>query len=242
MISGSLRALYGASAPASWRAILRLPFVAGFVVNQASGQRLGWCPEILLPLIPALLLTACAALREPAPGQTPEQMWRQRQQALGALRNWSITGRIALRAEQQAWHASLHWQQRGDYYQIRIRGPLGFGVMELSGGPEGVVMRTSDHRRFAAQAPEELLLSVVGWTMPVAGLQYWLLGGLERGVPITTFELDVAGRLEALRQSGWAIQYLAYRKVGSLDLPTKLFLENQRVSARIVVNRWILES
>ncbi len=189
-----------------------------------------------------LLLVGCAALREPAPVPSPEQVWRQRAQALLSLSGWSLTGRIVLRAEEEAWHASVHWIQRGDRFQIRIRGPLGVGAMSLAGGPEGVVLRTAEEERFAAEAPEDLLQEMAGWSMPVSGLRYWLLGVSEHEAPIDSLQLDVGGRLELLRQSGWAIQYLGYDQVGDLQLPSKLFVQNARVSARIVVNRWVLES
>jgi outer membrane lipoprotein LolB len=189
-----------------------------------------------------LLLAGCAALREPAPVAMPEQAWRQRAQRLLALDEWTLTGRIALSAEEEAWHASVHWTQRGDYYRIRIRGPLGAGAMELAGGPQGVVLRTSKEERFSADAPEELLRKMVGWSMPVSGLRYWLLGISEQGVAIDAMQLDVGGRLESLHQEGWAIDYLGYQQVAGLQLPTKVYLQNAPVSARIVINQWVIES
>jgi outer membrane lipoprotein LolB len=116
------------------------------------------------------------------------------------------------------------------------------GVMELIGGPEGVVLRTSKEERFAANAPEDLVRDVTGWTMPVSGLRYWLLGISEQDATIDGMQLDIGGRLESLRQAGWAIEYLGYDQVGGVQLPAKLYLQSARVSARIVINHWVLES
>ena len=52
--------------------------------------------------------------------------------------------------------------------------------------------------------------------------------------------LDVAGRLHRVNQSGWQVEYLGYGQVGPFELPTKVFLENPRVSARLFVSRWEL--
>lgn len=189
-----------------------------------------------------LLLAGCAALRQPVPGAATEQVWRQRMQQLLKLERWSLTGRIALRADEEAWHASVQWVQRGDRYRIRIRGPLGAGAMELTGGPEGVVLRTAKEKRFAARAPEQLLRELAGWTMPVTGLRYWLLGVNEQAASIDGMQLDAGGRLESLRQGEWAIDYLGYQQVDGVQLPAKLYLESSRVSARIVISQWLLES
>ncbi|MFZ0257933.1 MAG: lipoprotein insertase outer membrane protein LolB [Gammaproteobacteria bacterium] len=189
-----------------------------------------------------MLVAGCAALREPAPVAMPEQAWRQRVQQLLRLDSWSLTGRIALRADEQAWHASVHWIQRGDHYRIRIRGPLGVGAMELSGGPEGVVLRTSKEERFAADAPEKLLREIAGWSMPVSGLRYWLLGVSDQDAAIDGMQLDGGGRLESLRQGGWAIEYLGYDQVEGVQLPAKLYLQSSKISARIAINNWVLES
>lgn len=172
----------------------------------------------------------------------PEQVWRQRAHQLLTLHSWTLTGRIALRADEEAWHASVYWRQRGEHYQIRIRGPLGMGAIELAGGPEGVVLRTSKDERHAADAPEQLLREMTGWTMPVSGLRYWLLGVSEQDAAIDGMQLDVGGRLESLRQAGWAIAYLRYDQIDGVQLPAKLYLESSRVSARIVINHWVIET
>lgn len=190
-----------------------------------------------------VLLTGCAALRPPEPVAVPEQAWRQRVEKLLTLDRWSLTGRIALRAGEEAWHASVHWIQQGERYRIRIRGPLGVGgVMELAGGPKTVVLRTAKDTYFAADAPEELLRAMTGWTMPVSGLRYWLLGISEQSTAIEGMQLDAGGRPESLRQAQWGIEYLAYEEVDGVQLPAKLYLQSSQVSARIVINQWVLQS
>lgn len=189
----------------------------------------------------ALLLGGCSTLPEALPGDDPQALWEQRQDRLRELHHWTAAGRLALRTEDEAWNLFVHWKQRGDRYQIRFRGPIGLGLMELSGGPEGVVLRTSDNKTFRATSPEQLLVERVGWSVPVGGLRDWIIGRIPRDTGGHAYKIDTAGRLERLRQSGWNIRYLAYRQIGRMQLPKTVSLQNQRVSARIIVSQWILE-
>jgi outer membrane lipoprotein LolB len=190
----------------------------------------------------ALLLGGCSTLPEPRPSDDPQALWEQRQHRLRELHHWTAVGRLALRTEDEAWNLFVHWKQCGDRYQIRFRGPIGLGLMELSGGPEGVVLRTSDHKTFHATSPEQLLVERVGWSVPVGGLRDWIVGRIPRDTGVHAYKIDTAGRLERLSQSGWNIRYLAYRQIGRMQLPKTVSLQNQRVSARIIVSQWILEA
>ncbi len=184
------------------------------------------------------MCAGCATI--PPPVSDPEKAWREREQQLADVRNWSAVGRVAVRSEDEAWNVSMHWKQRGDAYRIRFRAPFGQGLMELSGGPAGVVMRTSDNRIISAKNPDDLLFDAVGWRVPLGGLRYWILGRTDVAASVTERSLDVAGRLQRLQQSGWDVEYLRYKQVGPVELPTKVFVENDRLAARIVVSRWEL--
>ncbi len=104
------------------------------------------------------------------------------------------------------------------------------------------MLRTSKEERFAADAPEKLLREIAGWSMPVSGLRYWLLGVSDQDAAIDGMQLDGGGRLESLRQGGWAIEYLGYDQVEGVQLPAKLYLQSSKISARIAINNWVLES
>lgn len=187
----------------------------------------------------ALLLAACATVPEPV--SEPQRVWAERQTQLAGLSNWSAYGRLGIQSQEEGWNVAVHWTQRGDAYRIRFNAPLGQGSMELAGGPNGVSLTTAKNEVITAGDPETLLFDAVGWRVPLGGLRYWLLGRTEAGAPVDGLDLDPAGRLQLLQQSGWRVQYLRYGRVGSLELPTKVFLENPRLSARLVVSRWDLK-
>jgi outer membrane lipoprotein LolB len=188
------------------------------------------------------LISGCETVPEALPGVPAEKAWQQRVEALSGLDSWVCNGRVGASDGKESFSGSLRWRQTQDAYQIRLSGPLGQGLVEVKGSPQGVSLRTSDQNTYMAPTPEALLDQYFGWRLPVTGLRYWIMGLPMPGVPIAEGALDLRGRLARLEQSGWRIQYLAYRQVGELELPAKLVLEHPRLSARIVISRWQLES
>lgn len=190
----------------------------------------------------SVLASGCATVREPELPTDPRAIWEQRQELLLPVQNWTVIGRIAINSEKDSVNASLNWTQQGDVYRIRLSTRMGHGLVEIAGGPTGVSMRTSDNQTYIAPNADKLLVDTVGWRVPLAGLRYWMLGRTDPDVPVSSLTLDNLGRLDELEQSGWQIRYLRYQQVGDLELPTKVFLENAKLSTRVVVNSWELHS
>nr|VFJ62123.1 MAG: outer membrane lipoprotein LolB [Candidatus Kentron sp. FW] len=193
-------------------------------------------------LILAILLAGCAISPEPRPVEVvnPRATWQERSRELAELREWSCVGRIAIRTDDGAWNLSMHWRQRDDDYRIRFNAPFALGSAEIVGNPGKVVLRTTDRGTFSAADPESLLFYAMGWRIPVSGLRSWILGIPEENEFIDKWEIDFSGRLKQLRQSGWEINYLGYRRIRALELPVRLELENPRFRARIQIIRWVL--
>ena len=187
-------------------------------------------------------LGGCAAWRGPDAVPDPMQAWKTRQQRVSELGDWTAFGRLALRAENDAWNVTMHWRQQGERYQIRLSGPLGQGAMELSGDESHVTLRTSSNEVRSAPDPESLLYDTVGWRVPLRGLQYWIRGLTQDAEAVSLLNLDQAGRLQRFSEGGWRVQYSRYAPVEGVELPTKVSLENPKISARIVVKRWLIGS
>lgn len=185
----------------------------------------------------AALITACAVTPPRVTTGTAEQAWRSRQVALSALTDWSFTGRIGITYGDKGWHAALSWQQHAQAYDIKISGPLGQGVGMLSGGPDGVLLQTPDHKESRAMNAESLLYAQFGWWVPVSGLQYWL-----RGLPdpqsVAQTTLDDSGRLTQLQQAGWDIRFTRYAQLADLALPDRLTLSNDKMKVKLIVDAW----
>jgi outer membrane lipoprotein LolB len=184
----------------------------------------------------ALVLVACA----PPPVVPPEQvdeLWEQRLDALGAVQDWSMSGRVAVQVEEEGWNATVHWRQQPDAYDIRLLAPIGGGALRLRGDPSGVVLRTSDGEVYTAASPEALVRERTGLALPVSGLRHWVLG---RPDPLSASaqSLDAVGRLVRLRQHGWDILYQGYRDVGEWELPSRMVLYDGRFEVRLAIDRW----
>jgi outer membrane lipoprotein LolB len=187
------------------------------------------------------LLSACQSLPTLLSKNTdPDQQWQQRQLQLGQLQQWHLTGRVSIFKQEDAWHASLDWQQQPQSYLIQFIAPMGGGSAILSGDPTNVIMRTSDNETFIARNAEQLLMDHMGWTMPVEGMRYWAVGLPSPASKPQRQQLDEEGRLLQLSQFGWDIEYRRYTSVGEMDLPDKIFMQNHKLNVKLVVERWQL--
>ncbi len=174
----------------------------------------------------------------PTPVADPKGVWRERRKQLLALDHWTAFGKLALRSDSDAWSASLYWKQDGEDYRIRLSGPLGSGTVQIRGGPGGVELRTADNKTYQAASPEELLYKHAGWWVPLTGLRYWILGRIEPRTPVARIFIDVAGRVVGFDQGGWRVKYLDYTDVDAFAMPRKAGLQNERVTASLLLTRW----
>lgn len=193
-----------------------------------------------------ILLGGCATQppiqpHVPAVADLGESRWRARQSSLRTLDAWTIEGRIALYNDAEAWNADLHWRQQSEDYDIRLVGPFGLGRVRVRGNADGVAMETSDGR-YRERNPDTLFNQRLGWNIPVTGLKWWI-----RGLPSVTPPSrsrptpDRQGRLRTLDQDGWHIRFIDYVAIDGLELPGKVFLENEQWKVRLVIGNWRLQ-
>jgi outer membrane lipoprotein LolB len=195
---------------------------------------------LFIIVLAVTLVLGCAPLRQPAPAADPEQLWQARQEVLRESEAWRLKGRAVIDAIEEVWTGTLHWRQQGEEFEIRWVAPLGQGSIELRGDPAQVTLRAPKEQPVTAASAENLLQLHVGWSLPVSGLRYWLLGLPAPELPVANLSLDSSGRVLRLSQGGWQIRYLEYSSVKKYDLPGKLFFDNPRLRLRLVIDRWEL--
>jgi outer membrane lipoprotein LolB len=188
-----------------------------------------------------LLLAGCAdAVRpETAPNSAnsaeARHGWEVRRAALQQVRNFSLQGRLA-ETGLVSFGGDLSWIQTGASFQARFYGPLGVGAVAISGTPD--VMQIQDKNGVHQTAdPEALMQQQFGWSLPVAGLRYWVLG-LPAPGDTAELKLDDAGRILSMEQSGWQLAYGEYQNVFGLDLPKKFSLTNPQRGFRVFIDSW----
>lgn len=122
---------------------------------------------------------------------------------------------------------------------MRIIAPFGQGTYELKGGHGKVTLLTEKNELLEATDPDALMTENLGWSVPVLGLQYWVLGVPDPDSSIARRNIDAAGRLTALEQEGWKIIFSQYRTVGIYELPGKISMENPHIRVRLVIQDWV---
>lgn len=192
----------------------------------------------------AFLSVSCSAPSpRPADAQL-QRLWQQHETALQPIRNWELRGRLAVRADDQGGQATLVWRRDGSRHDIRLGGPLGRGMLQLTQDESGAQLLDAEQRIVRAPSAEELLFRYSGWDLPVENLNYWV-----RGLPVPDVamerELNDNGFLKTLRQEAWEVQYQEYVLVDGRNLPRRLSLSNPRKTAgqpamqvRLVIERW----
>lgn len=198
----------------------------------------------LIPLLLVLLLAGCAELPsliygpDLAVADKDADVWDLRQEALNKINTWSIKGRLAVQSGQEGWSATIFWDQENQAYRMRFVAPLGQGTYQLQGNDELVSLLTADNKLYQANKPEALLLDNLGWTVPLHGLKYWIKGIPEPGIAAENLLLDDQGRLTDMQQSGWRISISRYTDFNGTQLPSRLFMHNDRFQLRLVVDDW----
>lgn len=215
-------------------------------LRSTRGPRTSKRAASVLLAIGAALLAGCGTLLEffPTGRDTaePEAARQTHADELSRLQSWSLLGTLAVRpASGDAARVTMQWRQSPDSYIVRFMGPLGVGLFEVEGSATGVEARFPDGRRTSAASPEALLEREIGWSVPLQGLRYWIVGvPVPDGAP-SKVELDDRGRLARLEQAGWTVIYERYGALDGLPLPERIRFSNASVDATVIVRRWKAE-
>jgi outer membrane lipoprotein LolB len=190
-----------------------------------------------------LPLAACSLFQPLGPALTAREQaqLQARTQALAAVRSFYISARLAVNADSHAWNGSLRWEQLPRSYVMNFNTPTGQGALQLTGSSNGVSLKLANGETRTADNPEDLLYNQTGLDIPLRGLRYWIMGLPQPdNESIRSVQLDGQGRITAMEQSGWTIEYRRYQTVDGLSLPRKLDLHNRKLSLRLVIDRWEL--
>jgi len=194
---------------------------------------------LLTALVLALLLSGCSLLRPSTPPAGEPLSWQAQQEKNQKLSDWEISGKIGVRSPKESGSGSLFWQQRENWFDIRLAGPLGRGAARLVGNPQNAKLEAANQN--ASGNAQNLLAERLGWNLPLEALRWWL-----RGLPAPgqteQLKLDTDNRLALLKQGGWQVDYLSYREQQGYWLPERLKLSGAQLSVTLVVKDWSITS
>jgi len=155
------------------------------------------------------------------------------------IQSWKLNGRLSITSEKESGTVSFYWSQDRERYLMSFIAPLGQGTFALRGGEDdGVYLLTAQDEVLHADDAETLLKQSVGWHVPVSGFKYWVRGLPEPGVDVTNQQFDDQGLITEMQQADWNISIRRYMDVDGLDLPAKIFMHNDHVKLKLIIQTW----
>lgn len=188
----------------------------------------------------ALAIAGCAR-PDPEAEAAARAVWQAQQQLLRGIDRWDLQGRAVLRLERAVYQVGIRWRRGPGRFALILEAPFGKGVIRIDSLPSGAYeLRLPDGRRFTGSQPDALLKVVTGWSLPVGGLEYWIRG-LPRPDSDYRHRSDSDGRARRITQDDWSIRYLDYfdgDDASGPGLPRRIDLARDKVSLRLVIERW----
>ena len=169
-----------------------------------------------------------------------QALWAEQRAAAAAHGEWDMYARAVLRRQGEAYNVAIRWRREFDgRFMMMLQAPFGQGVLRIDALESGIYrLRLPDGRALENTTAEALLDDVVGWSLPISGLESWV-----RGLPHSKADhsllLDSSGRARSISQDGWTIEYLDYfAAADGPALPRRLRLGSDVFSLQLVIERW----
>lgn len=156
---------------------------------------------------------------------------------------FALEGRMSVNYGSQSLSGKVQWTHDPARDEIGLASPLGTQVARLVRNRDGVTLTDSEQQTYRAADAETLTEQRLGWRLPLGGLVDWVRGRSQAGKPGDA-RRDAQGRLEALAQSDWQIEY-AYDDSGTIaaTLPRRLIMRYLKASEpleiRMVIDQWV---
>lgn len=169
--------------------------------------------------ISLFFLSACSTVTSKAPTPSPS--------------GFNIHGLVGVTTTNSQNSANFNWYQQGATYHIELYGPMALGTTYLDSDGQQVSLTLSNQETYHASAPEILMQNVLGWSLPVDGLKYWILA-LPMPNEAFTAKKDAMGNLQSLSQEGWMMTYVW---VAGQKFPHKITLTRPGIKVILIVNK-----
>lgn len=169
-----------------------------------------------------------------------EPAFQAHQAKLDKLTNWTVDGKLGVKTKDDAGSAYLHWQEKGEAYDIHLSGALGMGSLHIDGGPDGVMLEDSKHKTYAGTLYSLLEQEQIPWHLPLDHLLKWIKGQPSKN-KIKHWKLNESGYLAEVEEDGWHVSYDRYADVNGIALPHKLVAESADLKVTLVISEWHLQ-
>lgn len=144
---------------------------------------------------------------------------------------FDLSGRIAVKYDDEGFYGNLRWIHRRHSDEVWLLSPLGQTVAHIEKNSSGALLTSGDGKRYQAADVESLTEKILGWRLPLEGLDSWVAGRAASGSPSqASYE---GGILKRLNQDGWDIQYERRFENGR---PRQLQLQRKGIRIKFVVD------
>lgn len=183
-------------------------------------------PLAFAVVLAVLVLAGCAApgVRPPLPASTE------------GIEEFALDGRIAVKLDTRGYSANLRWHHQVQSDALRLLSPVGTTIAQVDADADGATLVGADKKVYRSHNVEALTREVLGWDLPLQGLQYWVLGRPDPELPVTEAQRDARDRWLQFTQNGWKIAYQAFAEDG--PLPQRMTLAREGLRLRLLVDRW----
>ena len=147
---------------------------------------------------------------------------------------FDLLGRIAARYAKDAFTGNVQWRHAASGDEMLITTPMGQGVARIVREGDAVQLTTADGKEYRAPDAESLTERTLGFRLPLEGLADWVQGRPSPGAPAREQKAS-DGKLVALEQRGWHVDYQGY---GDDDRPSLMRLIYQGVELRLAITQW----
>lgn len=158
---------------------------------------------------------------------------------------FGLVGRVSVRDEKQGFSGGISWHHSDAGDEILLFSPLGQTVAQIQRDIDGIRLTTAEQKVYHATDVEGLTEQVLGWRLPLVGLQYWVQS-MNSPATASAMDKDANERVVAIRQDGWEVTYSSYFPPGqAAQLPAArprvLMLKRNDLQIKLVVDNWKTE-
>lgn len=145
---------------------------------------------------------------------------------------FDLSGRIAVKYDNDGFYGNLRWIHRKHSDEVWLLSPLGQTVAHIQSTPGMARLTDRNLKEYDASDVESLTEKILGWRLPLEGLDWWVRGiASDHSPSIASF--DEAHRIVSLRQDGWEIRFARRFENGS---PKVVVLEREGIRIKFVID------
>lgn len=154
--------------------------------------------------------------------------------------DFRLRGKIAVRGPRDAFSASFDWIQTGEAFDIELWGPLGQGRIRLRGDGTRLTVTNARGTTTSGIGAEPLMVSTLGWSVPISALPYWVRGRYDPGNSVAEQRRTADGTLASFEQLGWTVEVSRWGESAVGPVPGRVVAVQRQRRIVIVCKEWLV--